>query len=311
MGSRGRRPSLARNDDFGRRYYTWGNETFWSVTTIISGGVPKYLHAHYAKLAAELALEAIEERGPYSRSRAIVRRLTRLGRQNIVERQAAGELTSIKLDKLTERDLALRWIKGAAERHRLAAADRGSAVHAEAEALVLQHAREATLLYLAHEALTPWPEDIAGYQQGFLQFLDDWHPEFLATEFTIFNRTEACAGTGDAIMRIRLADGRTLLVLVDYKAGREIYAEVGLQLAAYSRGEFIGSPDGITEIPMIPVEAGAVLHLKANGTYRFALVRIDEPLWDAFRYAREVFRFALELAPTVFIEDLTPLQVAA
>lgn len=299
-------PVLARADDLGRRFYTWQGEAFWSVTTIISGGVPKHLQAHYAKLSAELALDAIVERGPTSRSGAIVRRLAARGRRHVTERQAAGELTSIKLSKLTERELALRWIKGAADRHRDAAAERGTAVHDQAEALVLTHARESVRLYVAAAAIAPWPDELAGYEQAFTAFLDDWHPEFLATEFTVFNRAEAYGGTGDAIIRIVLPDGRPLVLIVDYKSGKDVYPEVGLQLAPYARGEFIGSPDGVTELPMIPVEAGAVLHLRADGTYRFRLVRIDNAMWDAFRYAREVFRFTNELAGTVFLQDLTP-----
>ena len=305
-------PTLARKDDLGRRFYTFGDppESFWSVTTIISGGVPKHLQAHYAKMAAELAFDEIAEGGPHSRATAILRRLARRGRADFVGRQERGELTSLKIGKQSDRDLALRWLKGAADRHRDAAGERGSAVHAEAEALVLEHARESARLYVDHAALTPWPPELAGYERAFLAWLDHWHPEFLATEFTVFNRTESYAGTGDTIVRVTL-DGRPLVVITDYKGGREIYPEVGLQLAPYARGEFIGHPDGMTEIPMIPVDAGAVLHLRADGRYRFVLVRIDDVMFDVFRFAREVYRFTEQLAGTVFLQDLTPLQAPA
>lgn len=300
-------PALARNDDAGKRFYTFGDppEAFWSVTTIIGGGIPKYLQAHYAKMAAELAFEALIERGPASRSSAIVRRLAARGRAYVQERQAAGELTSIKLAKLSERDLALRWVKGAADRHRDAAGARGSLVHSEAEALVLEHAKASIGLLLEHEKIKPWPEDIAGYQRSFVQWLDDFHPEFLAAEATVFNRTQAYAGTLDAIVIITLADGRRLLVIIDYKSGRDFYAEVAVQLAAYARAEFVGHPDSVTMLPMVEgIQAGAVLHLTPKG-YRFQLVRIDQPIFDAFVYAREVFRFREETARTVFLQDLT------
>lgn len=303
-------PALARSDELGRRFYTFGDppEAFWSVTTLIGGGVPKFLHAHYAKMAAELAFDAIVERGPSSRSLAIINRLSARGRLDVAERQARGELTSIKLAKLSKRDLALRWVKGAAERHRDAAAKRGSDVHAEAEQLVLTHAREAARLYLDHETIKTWPTELEGYQRAFVAWVEDFHPEFLAAEATVFNRSQAYAGTLDTIVRLTLADGRTLVVLVDFKTGKAIYSEVALQLAPYARAEFIGAPDGRTELPMIATDAGAVLHLRADGTYQFRLVRIDQPIFDAFCFAREVFRFVNETSKTVLLQDLTPVR---
>jgi hypothetical protein len=299
-------PTLARADELGRRFYTFGSppEAFWSVTTLISGGIPKFLHAHYAKMSAELAFDAILERGPYSRPTAIVNRLAERGRADVAERQARGELTSIKLAKLSKRDLALRWLKGAADRHRDAAAERGSAVHDQAEQLVLHHARQASRLYLQHDLLQPWPVELEGYQASFVSWVDDFHPEFLAAEATVFNRTQAYAGTLDAICRIHLADGSSMVVLIDYKSGKAIYSEVALQLAAYARAEFIGSPDGVTELEPIPVDAGAVLHLTPTG-YQFRLVRIDDPVFAAFCYGREVYRWLNETAKTVLLQDLT------
>lgn len=307
-------PALARSDDLGRRFYTFGNppEAFWSVTTIISGGVPKFLHAHYAKMAAELAFDEIAAGGPSSRGAAILRRLAKHGRADVERRQAQGELTSIKLAKLSDRDLALRWLKGAADRHRDAAAERGSAVHAEAEQMVLAHAREASRLIIDHAAITPWPEELAGYQRAFTAWVDDFHPEFLAAEATVFNRTQAYAGTLDAIVKVILPgdpQGEPISVIVDYKSGNAVYPEVALQLSSYARGEFIGHPDGVTELPMIPVEAGAVLHLTPKG-YQFRLVRIDQPIFEAFQFAREVYRFVNETAKTVLLQDLTVIRVA-
>jgi hypothetical protein len=330
-------PALARNDADGRRFYTFGSppEAFWSVTTIISGGVPKHLQAHYAKLAAELAYAAIVERGPNSRSSAIVRRLASLGRADVVERQARGELKSIKLAKLSTRDLALRWIKGAADRHRDAAAARGTAVHQEAEQLVLAHAREASRLILDRQAIASWPAELEPYQAAFVGWVDDFAPVFVAAEATVFNRTQAYAGTLDAIVHLTvrqlleaIAQGgggtqaasveeariwaflagldpdAPVAVIVDFKTGTAVYPEVALQLAPYARAEFIGAPDGLTELPMPEVALGAVLHLTPKG-YRFRLVRIDQPIFDAFCFAREVYRFNSDTAKSVLLQDLT------
>lgn len=336
-------PALAHNDGDGRRFYTFGNppESFWSVTTIINGGVPKFLHAHYAKMAAELAFEALLERTPRTQVRTVIRTLADRGRADFLERQARGELKSLKLEKQSERELALRWIKGAADRHRDAAADRGTAVHGEAEQLVLEHAREASRLHLEHERIRPWPEYIAGYQASFVRFVDDFHPEFLAAEATVFHRPQAYAGTLDAIVRVeaqelvgaivrrggyvaasveeaRVWDWLTnlpatapVVLIIDFKSGKAVYAEVALQLAPYARAEFVGASDGLTELPMTRPDAGAVLHLRPDGSYQLRLVRIDDAIFDAFLFAREVFRFREETARTVLLQDLTPPALPA
>jgi hypothetical protein len=324
-----RHPQFARLDEDGDRLYRWRGEGFYSVTTQIGGGIPKpYLNAHYAKMAAELAYTELMAHGPHSRSSAIARRLAKAGRAWVEQLQADGLLTSIKLAKLSDRDLGLRWIKGAADRHRDAAAELGIEVHDEAEALVLQHARASVRLYIAGAAIEPWPAHLAGHMKSFTDWLDDWHPEFVATEATVFNRREAYAGTLDAIVLLRVGDlvaaverngqpvplwlasldpEQLVLVIVDYKSGNRIYPEVAQQLAAYARSEFVAGADGITEYPMPAVVAGAALHLTPTG-YRFGLVRIDDEIFDAFRYTREVYRWRKELSRTAFLEDLSPAK---
>lgn len=328
-------PVLARSTEDGRRFYPWKSESFWSVTELIGGGIPKYLGPHYAKMAAELAYESILSNGPHSRATAIVNRLGRAGYADVAQRQARGELRSIKLEKLTKRELALRWLKGAAERHRMAAAAIGLAVHDEAEQLVLRLALADSELVLegggTAAQLTPWPNGLEGYETSFRAWLKDWAPIFLAAEATVFNRPQAYAGTLDAIVRIRAGRLRTaitrrgqkvpdwlagipsstlLTVIVDYKAGRVVYPEVSVQLSAYARAEFIGGADGETEIPLPAIDVGAVLHLTPKG-YRFRLVRIDDVPFNTFLFAREVYRFRHEHAATVLLEDLSPVGEAA
>lgn len=317
-------PALARNDGDGDRFYTWGDERFYSVTTIIAGGIPKFLVPWASKAVAELVHSDLAAAPPHSRARAAIRRWAKAGRADVLARQAAGELTSIKVRQLTDVDFALRWLKGQPDRIRDAAAELGRDFHDEAELHVLRLANATGIAVAAGEDAPTWPEDLAGHRASFLQWLDDWQPAFLATEASVFNRTQAYAGTLDAIVTIEawrlaaslarkgapipawliaLPSEARISIVVDYKSGRDTYPEVGLQLAALARGEFVGLPDGRTTAPVPLVHAGAVLHVTPK-RYRFRLVRIDEPIYRAFLHARETFRFRKDLAPTVFLADL-------
>lgn len=297
-------PILARKDDAGDRLYVWQGEGFYSVTTIISGGVPKYLVPWAAKSVFDLVHADLTARGPHSRATAVIGRWARAGRAEVIARQEAGELKSIKLEKLTFAELAGRWVKGTPDRIRDAAAELGTEVHDEAERLVLQLARDTGLAWTQGRPLPAWPEHLQGHMGTFVQFLDDFRPEYVATEATVFNRTQAYAGTLDAVMRLRIG-GQPLTVLVDYKSGNHVYPEVGLQLAAYRNAEFVGLADGVAEAPMPATDAGAVLHITPKA-YRLRLVRVDDEIYRAFLHAREVFRWAKVLAGTVLQQELVP-----
>lgn len=306
-------PVLARNDAAGDRLYLWGRppEGFYSVTTVLNGGVPKYLVPWASKAVAELVLAELEARSRHSRAASAIRSWTKAGRAEVARRQADGELTSIKLDKLTPRELAARYLKGEPERIRDRAAEIGIDVHNAAEQRVLALMAATGRAYAAGDAAPAWPPDLTGHGESFVGFLEAYRPEYLATEATVFNRAQGYAGTLDAIVRLQVG-GRWLQIVLDYKSGRDIYPEVALQLAAYSRAEFVGGADGVTEFPLPMIDAGAVLHVRANGKPAVPrLVRIDEPVYRSFLHAREVFRWRKELAKTALLQDLPAPQLEA
>jgi hypothetical protein len=319
-------PVLARSDADGRRFYPWKDQNYWSVTTLISMGVPKYAIAPWsAKVVAELVASDIHSHGAHARAHAAIRRWAKLGRAEVIRRQAEGGLKSIKLEKLTDLDLALRYLKGQPDRIRDAAAEVGTAVHSEAEAAVLANVTRANEALAEHTVLQPWPEALAGYEASFNAWRADWNPEYIAAEATVFNRPQAYAGTLDAIVRVRVFDLIAALVrvdrpipdwlggagsdvvtlVIDNKSGNEIHPEVGMQLAAYARAEFIGMPDGHTELPVPHIDGGLALHITPKG-YRLRLVDIGDPVFDAFRFAREIARYAMEVAPTILSPNLAP-----
>lgn len=88
-----------------KRFYTWRNEKYWSVTTIINGGLPKPVLVNWAKkFTAEYAVDHFE---------------------------------AFKTLVDDDRDGAVEWLKNAAFRDRDKKAELGSAVHAAVEAFEL------------------------------------------------------------------------------------------------------------------------------------------------------------------------------
>jgi hypothetical protein len=186
-----------------------------------------------------------------------------------------------------DRQAAIDWLKGAPYRDRERAADLGSLIHARIESLILAKPEP------------PAPPVARGYLDAFDLFVAEWHPEFEAAEFTVYSRSEWYAGTGDWLARI---PGHGL-VLGDTKSGKDVYPEVALQLSAYRNGEFIGMPDG-SEAPMPPVDECMALHLRADGTYSLVPVDAGPEAFRAFKYVREVFRFAEDLSKRVIGQPL-------
>ena len=240
----------------GGRFYLWKKKRYWSVTTIIGGGLPKPVLVNWAKkFTAEYAVAHIEEL------------------KVLVEGDPKG---------------AIDWLKGAAYRDRDSKADLGSIVHDASEAHVLGR---------------PYPpvnEEQQPYMDAFLAWIEDFQPTFEAVEAPCFSDTHRYAGTLDAIAVI---DGKRYLL--DYKTGKGVYPEVGLQLAAYRYSEtFIGLPNG-EEAPTPKVDGCAVVHLRPEG-YSFVPIRADHEVFNAFLFCREVFRFTQDIAGEVVGEPMRP-----
>lgn len=133
-------------------------------------------------------------------------------------------------------------------------------------------------------------EGIKPYVDAFMKFIEDWSPEFIESEAFVANKAMGYAGTLDAIVKIK--DTQYIL---DIKTGKSIYPEVGLQLAAYARAEFIGRVGGAEEpLPQINMNRGLVLHLRPN-KYSLYDVRIDAEIFDAFLAALDIHHYDADL----------------
>lgn len=184
-------------------------------------------------------------------------------------------------DSLTEMLPAgrVQVIKEAHERYRDKSAELGTAVHAAIEA------------WIKGEPHSP-EKAVEPYMNSFTNFMMDKRPEFIASEVTIWSRMWDYAGTADAIARIG-----ELNWLIDYKTGKSLHDEVGLQLSALAHGDFIITPEG-KELPMPEIYGLAAVHIRPR-SWKFTPVGRDRENFAAFLAARELFRWSQETAPYV------------
>jgi len=296
-------PRNATTSRSGQRFYEWRSDRYWSVTTILSGGVPKPALLPWGiKMVAEGAVEAVEK-GTLS---------------GMVEQDREG---------------AIRWLKGLPWAARDKAADLGTAIHEAIEAYVLgkpfptwgplivkrmRHVEQFLADYgptyhMTEASVFNRTQRYAGSlivkrMRHVEQFLADYGPTYHMTEASVFNRTQRYAGTLDAIATV---GGRTLVI--DVKSGKAVYPETALQLAAYRWAEFVGAPDG-SEQPMPITVGAAVLHLTDEG-YSFQHVESGRDVFQFFLYCREVFRWQEEFSKTVIGAEIplpgseTPEQI--
>jgi hypothetical protein len=270
----------------GSRTYTYPptGEEFPSVTTILSATEGKpWLPGWAAKIAAEYAVDHL------------------------------AELAALVAED--GRDAAVKLAKTEAARIRDIKRDTGGYVHSVVEALVLWAAspdgRGADI------ALPVLPEHLAGADydddpvedvaewmvEGFLNWVSDYDPEFLAAEMTVFHPGLRVAGTLDAITFLpglavgrsgRFVPGAGVRPCVDVKTGKHLSVTWPEQITTYRRcPECL--PDRLSsEVHPAPrTDCGAVLHLRPEHPrcYRFMLIsrEDDAKAWNRFRRAAEVY----------------------
>jgi hypothetical protein len=169
--------------------------------------------------------------------------LPRWSAKLVAEQAAAMKLSLPKM----EDDEIVDVLKGAPWRSSTRAADRGTDIHA----------------YLEDRMLGRDPKEISGqaarYRKAADAWLDEFAPEVLSTEQTVFG--DGYAGTGDLWCEV---DGRTWVL--DFKTSKAIYAEASLQLAAlWAATHWVGD-DGVVR--------------DAPATHFAGVVRIGEDGWE-------------------------------
>lgn len=167
--------NVKRHDTNKGRYYEWRAEDgkFWSVTTIINGGLPKPVLVNWAKkFTAEYAVDNYRKLGA------------------LLESDDTGHV---------DREGAVDWLKNASFRDRDRKGALGTLVHDAAEAYILGKPMPIT------------PDDVRPRLNQFYSFLEDYEPDYMdgMVEAPVYNRAERYAGTLDGICDI---GGRRVLI---------------------------------------------------------------------------------------------------
>lgn len=156
---------------------------------------------------------------------------------------------------------AIGLIKGAAEAQRDEARERGSFVHDIVEALILD---------------APLPEvapDVAPYADQFIDWCIAWEPRFIAAEATVARPEHGWAGTCDIVAYLPCT-GETWTI--DAKTGKNLGADMAVQLAAYQRATEVWLPFG-RKAPMPATTRTGVLHIRPG---RARLIDVTEQAND-------------------------------
>ena len=226
-------PRNARSQPGGGRKYVWqgpnGIETFPSVTTILGRVLNKPAITPWAlKLAGQYV---------------------------------ADNLDVLRAVHRDSRDAVVQMVKGAPWQLRDKAADKGTLVHALAEAFTLGQ-----------------EPNVPAELKGHLDMWHDWvrtkHVKFHLAEATVYNRYLGYAGTLDAIAETD--DG---VCLIDYKTGKDVYPDTALQLTALACAEFVGLPDG-TVAPLPHTDLACVVRLGTDD-WDMVPMTLDPDAWVA------------------------------
>jgi hypothetical protein len=278
-------------------------EPFWSVTTLI-GCLDKPALVYWTAL--ETAKAAIDDHDVW------MHRLEHEGR-----------------------DSALQYLKGARFRRgrgQRSATELGTAVHKACEHMAINGRWQPK----------DWNDgELRPFLIQFECFLNDWQPEYIAAEVTIFNVTYRFAGTCDGFFRLQrvplIFDIKTSAsdTLADGKL-RTPFPEVGLQLAAYAGGgpQFYDEGDGMpppiaavwrarqseqfkrryyllseTERALgvpVPEVDGAVALLLTPTRYALHPVKADDEVFELFLHVIDAAHFAFEVGPNVVKPPMIP-----
>ena len=259
-----------------------------SVTTILSGGVPKpALMFWAAKVVTDSAIDHLPQLVAASRDRA-------------------------QLEELAT------YIRRAHTRKKDERAEVGSAVHTIIESRLLGTPLPESVKVGDEEWALDGPE-LAPYIEQFHRFETEWAPEWLASEMVVANPDHGYAGTldyviggagliGDMLRDRGYSVPKGVDVMGDTKTGGDVvvdddgvakpkftsaghihgvYPEAGLQMSAYRKASTAWLRDGSRVAMPATAEVGVVLHLRPEGYWLYP-ARCGDTEYAYFRYAQVI-----------------------
>jgi len=167
------------------------------------------------------------------------------------------------------REETVDYLKDAHNRNRNRAAAKGTDVHAIADQVIHGHEVEV-------------PQHLAGYVNGYVDFIDRWQITPIVTEKPCASREWWYAGTFDAVVEFGAGQLKGKRYLLDWKTSKGVYGETAMQLAAYQNAEFYLDDDG-NEQAMPEVDGLGVVHVTPDGTDLY-LVADPELAWKQFQH---------------------------
>jgi hypothetical protein len=82
--------------------------------------------------------------------------------------------------------------------------------------------------------------------------------------------------------------------ILDWKTGKATYPEMGLQLASYAYGDFLGEDDDV-EVPLEELgkfRDGLIVRLGYDGSYAAVPFALEQGLFESFLGAKAVYEFS-------------------
>ncbi|OHV32929.1 hypothetical protein BBK14_33760 [Parafrankia soli] len=152
-------------------------------------------------------------------------------------------------------------------------------------------------------------EAVAPFMATLDQFIEEMKPAYRWTEAKVYHQRLLYAGTADCgiefgvplpvVVRRKLVHtfpAGTLLV-GDYKSGKAVYDEAGMQMTGYASCTHMDLRDETHTIVEMPkVEGGAVIHIRPDG-YRVHGVMITPEMRAGWVHARRWFEALYHRAP--------------
>jgi hypothetical protein len=201
---------------------------------------------------------------------------------------ATAEYAVDHWDELSEvtPSVRLKTLQGARYASRDAAANRGVQVHKLAEKLV--HGDRVTV-----------PDELTGYVESYVRFLDEFDVRPILVERTVYNADHNYCGTFDLIADLLDPDDpepdpdvrQRQTWLLDVKTSRSgIFGETALQLAGYRYADVWIDEDDGTQYEMPEVDLCGGVHVRPDG-YDLIPLEVGELQHRQFLYVQQVAEF--------------------